>query len=184
MHKPMLTREQIAFFIYRFRKFDVTKREQRQRLIDSFVNAVYLYEDKIILTFNYKDGSKTITLAEVEGSDLSVLGAPDRSKASFAPTYFFDKNKSSARSAPLLLIFRKKARYGFLILSFTFHYFYDNLLQPAPIRKQGYMLRTEFSALSFMSFSPLVSKYDLTFPYSLIKNETIKINSLIFDSLF
>lgn len=75
MHKPMLTREQIAFFIYRFRKFDVTKREQRQRLIDSFVNAVYLYEDKIILTFNYKDGSKTITLAEVEGSDLSVLGA-------------------------------------------------------------------------------------------------------------
>ena len=77
MHKPLLTREQIAFFIYRFRKFDVTKREQRQRLIDSFVNAVYLYEDKIILTFNYKDGSKTITLAEVEGSDLSVLGAPD-----------------------------------------------------------------------------------------------------------
>ena len=78
MHKPMLTREQIAFFIYRFRKFDVTKREQRQRLIDSFVNAVYLYEDKIILTFNYKDGSKTITLAEVEGSDLSVLGAPTK----------------------------------------------------------------------------------------------------------
>ena len=78
MHKPLLTREQIAFFIYRFRKFDVTKREQRQRLIDSFVNAVYLYEDKIILTFNYKDGSKTITLAEVEGSDLSVLGAPWR----------------------------------------------------------------------------------------------------------
>ena len=78
MHKPLLTREQIAFFIYRFRKFDVTKREQRQRLIDSFVNAVYLYEDKIILTFNYKDGSKTITLAEVEGSDLSVLGAPKK----------------------------------------------------------------------------------------------------------
>ena len=76
MHKPLLTREQIAFFIYRFRKFDVTKREQRQRLTDSFVNVVYLYEDKIILTFNYKDGSKTITLEEVEGSDLSVLGAP------------------------------------------------------------------------------------------------------------
>ncbi|MDY5595693.1 MAG: hypothetical protein SPF59_08605, partial [Oscillospiraceae bacterium] len=47
-----------------------------QRLIDSFVNAVYLYEDKIILTFNYKDGSKTITLADVEGSDLSSFGAP------------------------------------------------------------------------------------------------------------
>lgn len=58
----------------------MTKREQRQGLIDSFVNAVYLYEDKIILTFNYKDGSKTITLAEIEGSDLSVLGAFDGAK--------------------------------------------------------------------------------------------------------
>ena len=71
----MLTREQIAFFIYRFRKFDTTKREQRQRLIDSFVNAVYLYEDKVVMTFNYKDGSKTVTLAEVEGLDLSCFGA-------------------------------------------------------------------------------------------------------------
>ena len=87
MHKPLLTREQIAFFIYRFRKFDVTKREQRQRLIDSFVNAVYLYEDKIILTFNYKDDSKTITLEEVEGSDLTVLGAPTEAGSFFKLFY-------------------------------------------------------------------------------------------------
>lgn len=98
MHKPLLTREQIAFFIYRFRKFDVTKREQRQRLIDSFVNAVYLYEDKIILTFNYKDGSKTITLADVEGSDLSSFGAPHRSRVRFAPVFF-----CHGKAAPFLL---------------------------------------------------------------------------------
>ena len=97
MHKPLLTREQIAFFIYRFRKFDVTKREQRQRLIDSFVNAVYLYEDKIILTFNYKDGSKTITLEEVEGSDLSVLGAPRRSTP-FGGLLFASKNTIKRKS--------------------------------------------------------------------------------------
>ncbi len=78
MHKPLLTRGQVAFFIYRFGKFDVTKRGQRQRLIDSFVNALYLYEDKIILAFNYKDGSKAITQAEVEGLDSSVLGALKR----------------------------------------------------------------------------------------------------------
>lgn len=95
MHKPLLTREQIAFFIYRFRKFDVTKREQRQRLIDSFVNAVYLYEDKIILTFNYKDGSKTITLEEVEGSDLSVLGAPRSRIREYAGSYLFLPSKAA-----------------------------------------------------------------------------------------
>lgn len=101
MHKPLLTREQIAFFIYRFRKFDVTKREQRQRLIDSFVNAVYLYEDKIILTFNYKDGSKTITLAEVEGSDLSVLGAPIENAAPFGRHFLFPGGtRKAAPGAP------------------------------------------------------------------------------------
>ena len=55
----------------------VTDREQRQRLIDSFINAIYLYDDKVVLTFNYKDVSKTITLKDVEqafGSDLEALG--------------------------------------------------------------------------------------------------------------
>ena len=46
---PLLTREQISFFIYRFRDSDITKREQRQRLIDSFVNAIYLYDDKVVI---------------------------------------------------------------------------------------------------------------------------------------
>ena len=100
MHKPLLTREQIAFFIYRFRKFDVTKREQRQRLIDSFVNAVYLYEDKIILTFNYKDGSKTITLADVEGSDLSSFGAPQNTSHEAAGYFLLLVFEGTAVCAP------------------------------------------------------------------------------------
>ena len=75
MQYPLLTREQLAFFMYRFREIDISKKEQRQRLIDCFVNAVYLYDDRVVLTFNYKDGGKTVTLQEVEGSDLFVLSA-------------------------------------------------------------------------------------------------------------
>jgi site-specific DNA recombinase len=76
MKKPILTREQIIFWLYRFRKLDVTKQDQRQRLIDSFVNAVYLYDDKIVLIFNYKDGTKTVTFDELNGSDLGASAAP------------------------------------------------------------------------------------------------------------
>ena len=36
-------------------------------MIDIFVNAVYLYDDKLVITFNYKDASKTVTLKEVNG---------------------------------------------------------------------------------------------------------------------
>jgi DNA invertase Pin-like site-specific DNA recombinase len=84
MEKPLLTKEQILFWLHKFRVIDTTKKDQRQRLIDTFVNAVYLYDDKLVLTFNYKDGSKTVTMAEIEnnyGSDLSPLGAPRISQA-------------------------------------------------------------------------------------------------------
>ena len=68
------------FWICRYRQLDVTIPEQRQRLIDGFVNSVYLYDDKIILTFNYKEGCKTISLCDImgvaDGSDMSASGAP------------------------------------------------------------------------------------------------------------
>ena len=62
------------------RKYDTTKLVHRRRLIDSFVNAIYLYDDRITLVFNFKDGTKTITFAELEesglGSDINALAAP------------------------------------------------------------------------------------------------------------
>lgn len=76
MKKPILSKEQISFWLHKFRKTDITDYEQRQRLVDSFVNAIYLYDDKIVMTFNYKDGSKTISLADIECSDLGAGGAP------------------------------------------------------------------------------------------------------------
>ncbi|MDD2418783.1 MAG: recombinase family protein [Oscillospiraceae bacterium] len=85
MHSPLLKREHITFWVHRFRKLDITKVEQRQRLIDSFVNGIYLYDDHLVITFNYKEGTKTIFLEDINtvavsstafGSDLTVCGAP------------------------------------------------------------------------------------------------------------
>ena len=71
IEKPRITRDQVQFWICRFRELDVSKEEHRQRLIDSFVNAVYVYDDKILLTFNYQDGQEAISLRDVNDSDLS-----------------------------------------------------------------------------------------------------------------
>ena len=76
MQKPLLTREQILFWLHRFKVIDTSKHDQRQRLIDTFVNAIFLYDDKIVLAFNYKDGSKILTLADIEGSDLFGDASP------------------------------------------------------------------------------------------------------------
>ena len=80
MTKPSLTKDHIVFWLHRFRELNADKLEHRRRLIDSFVNAIFLYDERITFTFNYKDGSKTITFNKVEklglGSDINAIAAP------------------------------------------------------------------------------------------------------------
>ena len=84
--KPKLTAEFVTMWLERFRKLDMRKKEHRQQLIDTFVNSVYVYDDKLEYTINYKDGTETITfeeasraLAEQEsGSDMESSGVPKR----------------------------------------------------------------------------------------------------------
>ena len=90
--KPTLTKKEILFWFHRFRKLDTRKLEHRRRLIDSFINAVFLYDDRIAFAFNYKDGTRTITLEELEnsalGSDLTALAAPQKARFHRAFCYF------------------------------------------------------------------------------------------------
>ncbi|MBR6763074.1 MAG: hypothetical protein IKM13_04910, partial [Clostridia bacterium] len=80
--------------------------DHRKWLIQVFVNAIYLYDDKMIITFNYKDGTATITLDDVKraikkddpGSDLDCLGAPKNKRRQFASFYFFAMLQSRTRT--------------------------------------------------------------------------------------
>lgn len=82
--KPKLTEEQILFYLHKFRVLDMSKQSHRQRLIDTFINRIYLYDDKLVITFNHKDGAQTITLGDIEtalaeqenGSDLASSAVP------------------------------------------------------------------------------------------------------------
>ena len=91
MAKPTLTRDQIIFWFHRFRKYNVKRLDHRRRLIDSFVNSIYLYDDKMIINFNYKEGSKTVTFADIEESglcsDLTAFAQVVMRKAKTPTTY-------------------------------------------------------------------------------------------------
>lgn len=78
MKKPQFTREQIQFYILQYRKVDTNTLEGRRRLIDGFVNNVVVYDDYILVTFNYKEGAERITFEQIERSDLSSLGGTGR----------------------------------------------------------------------------------------------------------
>ena len=86
--KPRVSEEQVRFFLYRFRSLDFTRPEHRKMLIDVFLNSVYVFNDKVVISCNYKDGTKTVNFSEMEraltqrasvpGSDLDCPGAPSK----------------------------------------------------------------------------------------------------------
>ena len=89
--KPKVSNEFIKFWLKRFQHLDTTKLELRKMLIETFVNAIYLYDDKAVIALNYKDGTKTVNFNDMEcalsqrasipGSDLEILSPPNRNAA-------------------------------------------------------------------------------------------------------
>ena len=86
--KPKLAEEHIKHFLYRFRALDMSKKKNIKLLIDLFINRIYLYDDKLVITYNHQDGAKTITLEDVEtalaeagyGLDLVSAAVPKRKR--------------------------------------------------------------------------------------------------------
>jgi len=100
MSVKILTREQILFWLHKFRNMDVTQRDVRVRLIDCFVNAVYVYDDgKFVVTLNYKDGTETVKLAEIAETFGSTMAsfAPEKGDVSLIP----EKNRERREPASI-----------------------------------------------------------------------------------
>ena len=108
--KPKVTEEFIRFWLLRFRKLDMSLKDQRQALVDTFINAIYLYDDKVLITFNYKEGTQTVTFGEAaeaaskgNGSDLDCFTAPKnavKSKDFMAFLFFRHGTPDRLRHAP------------------------------------------------------------------------------------
>ena len=75
--RPRLSENQVCFWLTRFRKLDPNVKSHRETLINTFVNAVYLYDEKVLIAFNYKDGTKTISFNEIAAKDASEGNGSD-----------------------------------------------------------------------------------------------------------
>lgn len=65
---PVLTRDMIQYFLYQFRDTDLTNRAAQKRLIEVFINAIYIDDDYLTFTFNYGKTQKRIPLSELKKS--------------------------------------------------------------------------------------------------------------------
>ena len=83
--KPKVTEDHLKSYFYRFRGMDMRIQKNRQMLIDSIINRIYLYDDgRLVIYCNHKDSAETITLEDIEtalaeagfGSDLVSFAVP------------------------------------------------------------------------------------------------------------
>ena len=106
--KPKVSAEFMTFWLQRFRKLDVRQKSHRKMLIDTFINAIFLYDDKMVITFNYKEGTTTITFDDLKtaladkktGSDLDCSTAPKSPETRTSQGFCFPRAELAAGFTP------------------------------------------------------------------------------------
>ena len=67
--EPEFERDQIIYFLERFRSGDINDEAYRIMLVDTFLNSVYLYDDDhLVLVMNYSGENCKVDLKLVEGA--------------------------------------------------------------------------------------------------------------------
>lgn len=69
-----LTRDHILFFLEQFRDADMNDEGCRKRLIQTFINSVFLYDDgRIKIVYNYTGETNAVTLQDIDGAEASMV---------------------------------------------------------------------------------------------------------------
>lgn len=97
---PKVTREQVVLWLEQFKDVDVNDPEDKKMIIDTFVKAVFVYDDHITITYNVVDEKgrpRTVNVEKsafpadpvksAEGSTLTSFPPPKQDKAN---PYFED----------------------------------------------------------------------------------------------
>ena len=106
MARPRYTKEQVVSWISRFKYGNVDDPQYQKQIIDTFINSIYVFDDKLVFTYNFKDGTETITLAEIQaafGSDLTQVAPPKRADTLMRVCSFWRSAVCAADRTPFFI---------------------------------------------------------------------------------
>ncbi|MGN0503317.1 MAG: recombinase family protein, partial [Ruminococcus sp.] len=78
-NRAELTEQDVLKYLNKFRGGDLFDEKYRREIIDTFINSVIVYDDKIIIYFNLKDGQQ---ISFIEPSELDIDSVPECSDSS------------------------------------------------------------------------------------------------------
>ena len=72
---PLPTVNEVRFFLNQFRKGNVNDKKYKKALIDTFVNKIYLYDDKMTVLYNTQDSHSDVTIDNLSLSRVALVEA-------------------------------------------------------------------------------------------------------------
>ena len=85
---PTFSQEQFKFALQKFRNLDITDQEGKRRIIDTFINAIYVYDDSFKIIYNGSGKEEAIGKDVLESSSLFSRGAPTKRRDAIASRFF------------------------------------------------------------------------------------------------
>ena len=84
IRRPLLNEDQVRFWFERLRNLNINELSHRKRLIDTFLNSVFVYDNKLLINCNYPNTSTIVRFSDINatlnGSDILACGRPKISR--------------------------------------------------------------------------------------------------------
>lgn len=80
LERPKYTREDIIEWIKQFKYGDPNNKDYQRQIIDTFLNSIYVFDDYLAFTYNYKNGTQSVSLTDIFmafGSDFNGFTPPN-----------------------------------------------------------------------------------------------------------
>ena len=72
----IITREQVVQWLRSMKSLDLSLPDSKRMLVDTFVNSIYLYDDKVVIGFNCKEEASSLAFSSGEVSACRLEGEP------------------------------------------------------------------------------------------------------------
>ena len=90
IEKPKLSKYEIVSWINHFRFSNINDAEFQSEVIDTFLNSIFVFKDRLVFIFNYQEGTKTLKLNEVKSAFCTYLKVTPPTR--FNPKFVFLNN--------------------------------------------------------------------------------------------
>lgn len=93
-----ISKDSILFILKQFGELDLDILENQKRIISTFINSIFVYDDETVITFNYSGDNRSISLKEIDAAmsgetfDRSALCSTNRKPGEHWTRYLYDRS--------------------------------------------------------------------------------------------